>query len=177
MSLPNPNMDFSAFDTLPATELDDLVENIEALADGSGLDDGAITSPKLNLTGSLTAYVATTQTTTSTSYTDLATAGPAVTVTVGTSGIVLVSISSVINNNTGGFDGFMGFALSGANTMTAQDKYSIRHVVYANNYVNQFGATFLLTGLTPGSTVFTSKYKTGGNTASFGERHLSAIPL
>jgi len=40
MSLPNPNMDFSVFDTLPATELDDLVENIEALADGSGLNTG-----------------------------------------------------------------------------------------------------------------------------------------
>lgn len=42
MSLPNPNMDFSAFDTLPATELDDIVENIEALADGSGMDSTAV---------------------------------------------------------------------------------------------------------------------------------------
>lgn len=47
MSLPNPSMDFSAFDTLPAASLDDLVENIEALADGSGLDDGAVTNAKL----------------------------------------------------------------------------------------------------------------------------------
>lgn len=35
--LPNPGMDFTAFDTLPAASLDDLVENIEALADGSGI--------------------------------------------------------------------------------------------------------------------------------------------
>lgn len=33
--LPNPAMDFTAFDTLPAASLDDLVENIEALEDGS----------------------------------------------------------------------------------------------------------------------------------------------
>lgn len=35
--LPNPGMDFTAFDTLPAASLDDLVENIESLADGSGI--------------------------------------------------------------------------------------------------------------------------------------------
>jgi hypothetical protein len=32
MQLPNPGMDFTPFDTLPAASLDDLVENIEALA-------------------------------------------------------------------------------------------------------------------------------------------------
>lgn len=51
MGLPNPNMDFTAFDTLPAASLDDLVENIEALADGSGLDNGAITDAKMGMTG------------------------------------------------------------------------------------------------------------------------------
>lgn len=48
MSLPNPNMDFEAFDTLPASQLDDLVENIEALADGSGLADNSVVSSKLS---------------------------------------------------------------------------------------------------------------------------------
>lgn len=57
MSLPNPGMNFTAFATLPASDLNDLVENIEALAAGTGFDagaigttdiaDGAITSPKL----------------------------------------------------------------------------------------------------------------------------------
>lgn len=40
MALPNPGMDFTAFDTLTAAELDDLVENIESLEDGSGFDLG-----------------------------------------------------------------------------------------------------------------------------------------
>lgn len=47
MSLPNPGMDFTAFDTLPASSLDDMVENIEALADGSGLNDDAVTAAKM----------------------------------------------------------------------------------------------------------------------------------
>lgn len=44
MSLPVPGMDFTAFDTLPAASLDDMVENIEALADGSGLNAGGSSS-------------------------------------------------------------------------------------------------------------------------------------
>lgn len=47
MSLPNAGMTFTPFDPLPASDLNDLVENIEALADGSGLDDGAVTNAKL----------------------------------------------------------------------------------------------------------------------------------
>lgn len=38
MGLPNPGMDFTAFDTLPAASLDELVENIEALQDGTAFD-------------------------------------------------------------------------------------------------------------------------------------------
>lgn len=36
--LPNPGMDFTPFDILPAASLDDMVENIESLADGSAFD-------------------------------------------------------------------------------------------------------------------------------------------
>lgn len=47
MSLPNPGMSFDPFDTLPASAMNDIVENIEALADGSGLNDDAIEFSKL----------------------------------------------------------------------------------------------------------------------------------
>lgn len=40
--LPNQGMSFTAFDTLPAAELNKLIENIEALSDGSGIEAGAI---------------------------------------------------------------------------------------------------------------------------------------
>ena len=43
MPLPNTGMSFTPFDPLPASDLNDLVENIEALADGSGLNTGAVT--------------------------------------------------------------------------------------------------------------------------------------
>lgn len=47
MSLPNPGMSFTPFDPLPASDLNDIVENIEALAAGTGLNDDSVTAPKI----------------------------------------------------------------------------------------------------------------------------------
>jgi hypothetical protein len=49
-NLPNQNMDFVPLATLPAADLDKLVDNIEALADGTGIGDGAVTNAKLDTT-------------------------------------------------------------------------------------------------------------------------------
>lgn len=50
MALPNPSMSFSPFAILTAEEMNDLVENIESLANGTGISAGAVTSSKINLT-------------------------------------------------------------------------------------------------------------------------------
>lgn len=47
MPLPFPNMDFDPFQILTAAEMDQMVANDQALADGSGLNDGAVTPEKL----------------------------------------------------------------------------------------------------------------------------------
>lgn len=41
-NLPNPGMSFTPFDILTAAEMNDLVENIESLADGTGIGDGSV---------------------------------------------------------------------------------------------------------------------------------------
>lgn len=41
-NLPNPSMSFSPFAILTAEELNDMVDNIESLADGTGIGDGSI---------------------------------------------------------------------------------------------------------------------------------------
>ena len=46
-NLPNQSMSFSPFAILTAEELNDMVENIESLADGSGIGDGAIDTTQL----------------------------------------------------------------------------------------------------------------------------------
>lgn len=47
MALPNASMDFTPFDILTAAELDDLVENDQALAAGTGLNASAVTYDKV----------------------------------------------------------------------------------------------------------------------------------
>jgi hypothetical protein len=51
MALPNPGMDFVPLDVLTAAEMDDLVENIEALADGTGMNNDSIPATAINFGG------------------------------------------------------------------------------------------------------------------------------
>jgi hypothetical protein len=47
MALPNLGQVFTPFDPLPASDLNDIVENVEALAAGTGLNDASVTPVKL----------------------------------------------------------------------------------------------------------------------------------
>ena len=70
------------------------------------------------------ASVGASQSTASGSYTDLATVGPAVTVTTGTSALVILTCNGA--NSGGGFDAaLMGFAVSGATTVAASDAQAL----------------------------------------------------
>jgi hypothetical protein len=122
-----------------------------------------------------TAAVATSETTASASYTDLATVGPAVTVTTGTS--ALVTVYCLAGNNTGGQACFMGFAVSGATTVAAADAFSVEYFSSVGNNNSRICATFLVTGLTAGSNVFTAKYKASANTATFLDRKITVVPV
>lgn len=119
------------------------------------------------------ADVATDQTTTSTSYTDLATAGPAATVTVPASGRVLVLWGGGIY--TTATPKYMAVAVSGANTIAAADADALRR---DGSAFDTLGArSKLFTGLTPGSTTFTAKYKVASGTGNFFSRYIIAIPI
>lgn len=116
-----------------------------------------------------TATVATSQTETSTSYDDLATVGPSVSVTVGASGIIEVSHSAQISN-AGGNHAYQSFELSGANTAAAADSRAI-YIASAN--VVGLSRTIGITGLTPGVTTVTCKYRVSANTGTFADRNLT----
>lgn len=129
-------------------------------------------------------FLATSQTTTSTSYTDLATAGPSVTLTTGTSAIV--SVSCIASNNQANANAesgvtYMGFAVSGASTVTAADaRAGFGPQIHTSHSQNRSG-TFLVTGLTAGSNTFTAKYRVGGalatGTGTFSNRHITVLAL
>lgn len=122
------------------------------------------------------AYVDTGQSTTSTSFTDLTTVGPAVTVTTGTKAIV--TITSNMSNAAGGATfSVASAAVSGASTIAAaHSPFSISNnqTAFTNG-----SRTAIFTGLTAGSNTFTMKYATtnGANAATFEKRGITVIPL
>lgn len=119
--------------------------------------------------------VQTSENTTSTTYADLSTSGPAVTLTTGTKALVTVSFQAS-NTNAGNLCG-MGWAVSGATTLAAADTYAAFVTAPVANYVMGTSRTVLYTSLTAGANTFTAKYRTGANTASFLRRDISVLPI
>jgi|DEB19_MinimDraft_3_1074340.scaffolds.fasta_scaffold05340_8 hypothetical protein len=122
-----------------------------------------------------TATVATQQTTTSVTYTDLATSGPAVTVTTGTKVLVIISAGEMRNQNSSG-ECDMSFAVSGATTIAAADATSVGITSAASNETFRPTGAFVIT-VTAGSNTFTAKYRVGGGTGIFANRRISVINL
>lgn len=118
-----------------------------------------------------TATVATSQTTTSTAYVDLATVGPTVTLTTRTKALVI--LTAYFENSAGANDCRMSFEISGATTLAASDANSIRHVGASGT---RMSAAALVT-LNAGSNVFTAKYKVSAGTGTFINRDLIVVPL
>jgi hypothetical protein len=144
------------------------------------LDSNALVpSSALRLSAATTNSVATAETITSTTYGDMTTVGPAVTVTIGSSGMALVTVGVIkMFNNTSGSETYMSFAASGANTIAASDTKAIM-VAASSGSLPQIGVskTVLLTGLSPGSTTFTAKYRVSANTGGGQNRDIMVMPL
>lgn len=124
------------------------------------------------------ATVSTAQSTSTTAtFGDLSTVGPAVTVTSGTS--ALVWWSAQIENSSAGAGGYMGFAVSGASTIAAGGGANVLRLISGGaGERNRAGVLFMQTGLTAGSNIFTAKYTTPtGGTATFQDRDIGVIPF
>jgi hypothetical protein len=116
------------------------------------------------------ASVTTSQSTTSTSYTDLSTAGPTVTVTTGTTALVMLQTKA--SDNVANRQ-YMSFAISGATTVSA-GTYEITPITASNT--SPIVKWFAVTGLTAGSNTFTSKYKSSdGNAITYADRLILVI--
>lgn len=118
------------------------------------------------------ATVATSEATTSTSYTALTTPGPSVTATTGAQALVAL-YAAVVNSTTG--LSLMSFAVSGATTIAAADNTAIGGATGSTGM--RVGGFFIVTGLTPGSNVFTAQYKVSAGTGTFVDRKLLVMAL
>jgi hypothetical protein len=113
------------------------------------------------------------ETTTSTSFTDLATTGPVVTATSGPR--CLVTLTCEMSNNTGGASSYMGVELSGATTASAGTTLSNKYESSNANDTILF-STVQVYAMTAGSNTFTCKYQVTAGTGSFGVRRLIVQP-
>lgn len=135
-------------------------------------------------------HVATQETTTSSTFTDLTTVGPTVAdVPISATGVAIVHLSCLAEANTIGstssaVSGDMGFAVSGATTVAAganQRWLSVGHFDNTNDTSAslQLGITLVIDGLNEGDHTFTAKYRRvqGSNAYPFANRTMVVIGL
>ncbi|GAA0528859.1 hypothetical protein GCM10010172_06840 [Paractinoplanes ferrugineus] len=117
--------------------------------------------------------VGTTQNTTLTSYTNLATVGPTVTVTSGANALIMWGAQ--LYSGTTGQSIYMSYAISGATSVAATDASA---VVSTNtlNYPIQMSRV-VLQSTTAGSNVITCQYRVDGGTGNYGQRNLNVVPF
>lgn len=126
-----------------------------------------------------TSEVSTSQTTSFSSFSDLATVGPVVTVTTGTKAMVWWGCS-MSNNNVDG-QSVMGIDISGASSISANDTDSVNlqqdGAQSGQSTQMMFGK--LYTNLTAGSNVFTARYRSVGalGTSTFSRRRIIVLPF
>lgn len=122
------------------------------------------------------ASVNTGESTTSTSFTDLTTTGPSVTVNTGVR--AFVAFSAEINNNTVSQAGRVAVDISGATTIGPDGNKVLRQETAGTAEFNRASIFYLVTGLTPGNNTFKLMYATvGASTASFNQRNILVMPL
>jgi len=143
-------------------------------AEATGLKYASIPSAS---PASATALVTTAQTTTSNSATDLATAGPAVTLTTGTKALVI--LTAKIANDTTFRGAIMFFEVTGASSVAVSEERSLS---FENGDASGFyprASAAYITTLTAGSNIFTAKYArtANGGTAYFANRVITVIDL
>lgn len=123
------------------------------------------------------AYLGTFESTTSTTYVDLGTVGPSVTVTTGTKALIM--IGAQVANNTAGLGSRVGVDTSGATTTAASDSNS--YYAESGNIGDGFQGTWVTinNSLTGGNNTFKLQYRTtaGGGTSTFGHRLVAIVPF
>ena len=133
------------------------------------LQNQQITSAMVNLTAQ-TADVATQETTTSTSYTDLATGGPAVTLSPGVTQDQRLDVAGSIANGSAAAYSYMSIAIAAA---AAADGDSARHAI-TTLLVSSRGT--LATAVASGG-VHTAKYRVTANTGTYAERRSMGMAI
>lgn len=158
-----------------ASVRDNLNETAPAKATTAG---GVIVTTGLNAIAQRiigTDYISNNETTATTTYGALATTGPSVTVTSGARALLMLSCGGY--NSTVGGTGYMSIDVTGATTIAVADVKGYRVTSSTSGAVTQATYVYYETGLTPGSNVFTAKYRAVSGTQGFTDRRLTVFPF
>lgn len=124
------------------------------------------------------AYVSGSSTTTSTSYASLADAGdPVVSVYVGQSGQVLLSVAALGGHGSADSVTYTSFKVSGATTLSGSDSSSSSSRLSTATATQRIPYTTLVEGLTPGLNTFTVQHRVGAGTGTWSAREINVTPL
>ena len=146
-------------------------------AQASGMKWAAAAGGTPSLNGAY-ATVATQESTTSSTFTDLTTSGPAVTVTTGTKALIIISASQ--RSTISGAQAQMSFAVSGATTRAVQtNEWTNTSFGSVTGGINEnASAAIYVSGLTAGSNTFTAKYAAPvSDSVSFQYRKITVVDL
>lgn len=155
---------------------DNLLMTAPAVATGAGRIIATTGSKSVTERDPTVGYIGDDEDTASTSYGNLATVGPTVTVTTGPK--VFVILGSYQSNTNAGLGSRMSVAVSGATTTAATDSDSFYSE--SGNADDGFkGSYSTILTTTSGVNVFTAKYRTtaGGGTSTFSTRVVAVIPF
>jgi hypothetical protein len=87
----------------------------------------------------------------------------------------MVILNSGIWSNYNGYGCYMAFEMSENNFAEATDQRSLA-IANSGNDFSRMSATYVLTGLNPGLTTFTAKYRSNSDYCGFLDRNLTVIP-
>ena len=119
--------------------------------------------------------ISTDQSTTSATYTDLATVGPIVTATTGTNALVIWAAS--IYNSLSDVSSTCSYEISGATTRLADTSLELSRDGMSTSGRMRAGMMHFRTDLVAGSNTFKMKYKVASGTGSFQYRQIIVIPF
>lgn len=144
----------------------------------------ATTSGRLIVTGGVNSVVerviiqdtvSTRQSTASTSYVDLTTAGPTVTCTTGTTSMVFVTAR--LENATSAQGALASYEVSGASSVAASDARAIKYEASGASANSRVSIVQFEGSLGAGSNTFTMKYRATGGTGFWQDRVITVIAL
>lgn len=137
--------------------------------------DGSGTEYPVEQGKAITATVATSQTTTSTTYADLTTTGPDAVCVAPASGMILVIFAAQAGNSAGNFTSVSVLQVGSGDTDATLDAYRIMSGV---SPAQRFSSFRVFIGLTPGTSyTFRMKYRVSAGTGTFVDRRVTAIPV